>query len=216
MDFEILRERMVKEQLIPRGINDSGILSVFRKIPRHLFVAEEQRNFSYADYPLSIGFGQTISQPFMVALMTQSLNLKDTDKVLEIGTGSGYQTAILSQLCGEVYSIERIKELSERAENILKELGFSNINIKVADGTLGWEEFSPFDAIVITAAAPEIPEHLLKQLKIDGRMLLPLGAGLSQMLTLISRTKTGMEKKDICPCVFVRLIGKYGWKNNGN
>ncbi len=216
MDFETLRNRMVEEQLIARGINDGKVLSVFRRTPRHLFVAEKERNYSYADYPLTIGEGQTISQPFIVALMTESLNLKDTDRVLEIGTGSGYQTAILAQLCKEVYSVERFRELAGRAQSALSELNFSNIHIKEGDGTLGWEEFSPYDDIIITAAAPEIPRDLLKQLKIEGRMVLPLGGALSQMLTLVIKHKSEIEKKEICPCVFVRLIGKYGWRADGN
>lgn len=217
MDFQALRNRMVDEQLILRGISDKKILSVFRQTPRHLFVAEEERQFSYADFPLAIGQGQTISQPFMVALMTQSLNLKQTDTVLEIGTGSGYQAAILAQLCKEVFSIERFKELAEKAKKVLEDLHFSNINIKVGDGTLGWEEFSVFDAIVITAVSPEIPENLLKQLKIDGRMILPLAdRAFGQMLTLVVKSNSGIEKKDICPCVFVPLVGKYGFKNHGN
>ncbi len=216
MDFEVLRNRMVDEQFVPRGINNERVLAVFKKTPRHIFVSEEQRDFSYADYPLSIGEGQTISQPFMVALMTQTLDLKESDRVLEIGTGSGYQTAVLAQLCREVYSIERFKELAEKARSALSQLHFSNINIKVGDGTLGWEEFSPFDGIIITAAAPAIPESLLKQLNIGGRMVLPLGGTFSQMLTLVTKFKSGIEKKDICACVFVPLVGKYGWKSHGN
>ncbi len=207
---------MVNEQLIPRGIDDERVLSVFREVPRHLFVPLEQRNSSYADFPLSIGSGQTISQPFMVALMTQVLNLKESDKVLEIGTGSGYQTAILANLCHQVYSIERFEELAKKAEDILSELGFSNVSIKTGDGTLGWKEFSPFDAVIITAAAPEIPADLLEQLKINGRMALPLGDLMSQMFTLVTKTQSGIEKKDICPCVFVRLVGKGGWRKDGN
>ncbi|MDP2938846.1 MAG: protein-L-isoaspartate(D-aspartate) O-methyltransferase [Candidatus Omnitrophota bacterium] len=216
MEFEILRNRMVDEQLIPRGINDNEVLNAFRNTPRHLFVPDEQKTSAYADFPLPIGNGQTISQPFIVALMTQSLNLKENDKVLEIGTGSGYQTAILAQLCEKVYSIERFDDLAEKAKKILQELDFSNITIKTGDGTLGWEEFSPFDAIIITAATPQVPQILLKQLKINGRMILPLGGVLSQMLTLIIKQKLGMETKDICPCVFVRLVGKYGWGNDGS
>ncbi len=203
---------MVEEQLITRGIDDKRVLSVFRKVGRHLFVPPEQNNSAYSDFPLNIGFGQTISQPFIVALMTQVLGLKETDKVLEIGTGSGYQTAILASLCRQVYSIERFEELAKKATNILSEIGFSNVAIKEGDGTLGWKEFSPFDAIIITAAAPEVPEGLLEQLKINGRMVLPLGGLMSQMLTLLIKTKAGIEKKDICSCVFVPLVGKGGWR----
>ena len=148
--------------------------------------------------------------------MTQALSLRATDKVLEIGTGSGYQTAILAQLCQQVYSVERVEELAENAKNVLAQLHFHNAYIKVGDGTLGWEEFAPFDAIIITAASPEVPESLLKQLKTTGRMILPLGGSLSQMLTFITKHPSGIETKDICPCVFVKLIGQHGWKNNGN
>lgn len=212
MDLVALRNRMVDEQLIPRGISDKKVLEVFRKTPRHLFVPDKEINFSYEDYPLSIGHGQTISQPFIVALMTQELNLEATDKVLEIGTGSGYQAAILAQLCQEVYSVERIKELAENAKIVLEKLNLNNIHIKVDDGTLGWEELAPFDKIIITAASPEIPQDLLKQLKTEGELMLPLGGSFSQMLTLVIKGKSGVETKDICPCVFVKLIGEHGWK----
>ena len=213
MDYEILRERMVREQLIPRGIKNQKVLDAFRKVERHKFIPENLRNSAYADFPVPIGEGQTISQPYIVALMTECLNLNGQDKVLEIGTGSGYQAAILAELAGEVYTIERFETLAKRAEAILNELGYTNIKIKVGDGTLGWEEAAPFDKIIITAASPQIPLPLTEQLRENGKLILPLGESFSQVLTLVEKKKGKLEFMDICGCIFVPLVGKYAWKN---
>jgi protein-L-isoaspartate(D-aspartate) O-methyltransferase len=212
MDFEVLRKRMVKEQLESRGIDDPGVLSVMSCILRHEFIPTEYLGNAYADYPLSIGEGQTISQPFMVALMTQSLNLTGKEKVLEIGTGSGYQAAILAKLSKEVYSVERIKSLADAADARLKNMGVENVKIKVGDGTLGWEEFAPYDRIIVTAAAPQVSPALIEQLKDGGFLLIPLGGTLSQMLTCLCKQGKKIESEDICACVFVPLVGQYGWK----
>lgn len=211
MDFEILRNKMVRGQLIPRAINDKKVIAAFYKVPRHEFVGREHINISYADHPVSIGCNQTISQPFIVALMTQVLDLKGHERVLEIGTGSGYQTAILAETCKEVYSIERFRELSNKAIEVLNRLGYSNIKIKVGDGTEGWKEFSPFEGIIVTAAAPDIPQSLTEQLNDGGKMVIPIGGHFSQMLTLVEKSEDKILTKDICACVFVPLVGKHGW-----
>jgi protein-L-isoaspartate(D-aspartate) O-methyltransferase len=211
MDFQKLREEMVQEQLIPRDICDKKVLDVFRKVPRHRFVSEDLQSSAYADYPLPIGENQTISQPYMVALMTQLLELTGEEKILEIGTGSGYQAAILAELSKTVYSIERIPSLAEKAKKILNELGYKNVHIKVEDGTLGWQEFSPFDAIIVTAASPDIPETLINQLTDRGKFVIPVGAAFGQTLVLVEKIKGKIITKNICGCVFVPLIGKYGY-----
>ncbi len=213
MDYETLRKRMVEEQLIPRGIKDPRVLNAFYKIERHKFIPENLRNTAYADFPLPIGEGQTISQPYIVALMTECLGLTGREKVLEIGTGSGYQTAILAELAGEVYSIERFESLAERAQTFLGELGYKNIKIRVGDGTMGWEEARPFDRIIITAASPKVPLPLLDQLADNGKLILPLGESFSQVLTLVEKKDGKLKSIDICGCVFVPLIGKHGWSN---
>jgi len=212
MNYEILRKRMAEEQLIPRGIKNQRVLDAFRKIERHKFIPEDLRSSSYADFPVPIGEGQTISQPYIVALMTECLSLTGQEKVLEIGTGSGYQTAILAELAKEVYSIERFERLAKSAEKIVNELGYTNIKIKVGDGTLGWEEEAPFDRIIITAASPRIPLPLTEQLKENGKLILPLGESFSQVLTLVEKKKDRLESIQVCGCVFVPLVGKYGWK----
>jgi len=211
MDYQALRDEMVQSQLVRRDIQDKKVLEVFRKVPRHKFVPEDMQSSAYADYPLPIGANQTISQPYMVALMTQLLDLKPEDKVLEIGTGSGYQTAILAELAKEVYSVERISSLAETAEKVLKELGYKNVKIKVDDGSLGWEEFLPFNAIIVTAASPEIPEALINQLADKGRLVMPVGGGFGQTLVLATKSKGKIQTRNICGCVFVPLIGKYGY-----
>lgn len=212
MDYATLRRRMVEEQLIGRGITNARVLEAFIKVERHRFIAQELSNNAYADYPLPIGEGQTISQPYMVALMTETLNLSGGEKVLEVGTGSGYQAAILAELTKEVYSVERFESLARNAELILNELGYKNIKILVGDGTLGWPEEAPFDRIIITAASPRIPSPLLEQLKEDGKLLLPLGESFSQVLTLVEKKNGNFESTPICGCVFVPLVGKYGWR----
>lgn len=211
-EFKNERGQMVQEQLIPRGITDKRVLEAFRKVARHKFLPQIHIDQAYGDYPVNIGEGQTISQPYMVALMSQCLEVKETDKVLEIGTGSGYQVAILAELVDKVYTVERFSVLSKRAQRILKDLGYANIELKVGDGSLGWKEFAPYDGIIVTCAAPSIPEPLKEQLKENGKLVIPIGGGFSQTLTVIRRQKGGLTEEDICGCVFVPLLGKYGWK----
>lgn len=214
MDYKIQRERMITEQLIPRGIKDPLVLGAFSKVERHKFVPEKFEAAAYADHPLPVGEGQTISQPYMVALMTEKLALTGRERVLEIGTGSGYQAAILAEIAREVYSIERFEILANNAKVALEELGYKNIRIKVGDGTLGWEECAPFDRIIITAGAPHIPKSLVSQLNAGGKMVLPVGGSFSQVLTLIEKREDEFTAQDICGCVFVPLVGKDGWKKD--
>jgi len=214
LDYKELREEMVKKQLITRGIEDERVLEVFRRLKREKFVPPEARKDAYEDFPLPIGEGQTISQPYMTALMTQRLELKGEEKVLEIGTGSGYQTAILAELSKEVYSVERISSLAQGAKRLLRKLGYTNIRILVTDGTLGWEEFSPYDRILVTAGAKEVPAPLLAQLKNGGIMVIPVGDIYSQELEVIRKEKDNIRTKTVEKCVFVPLIGMYGWKEN--
>ena len=213
MEFPSSRLKMVKEQLITRGIKDQRVLTAMRKIPRHLFVPEALRSKAYGDHPLPIGEGQTISQPYMVAFMVETLELKGTERVLEIGTGSGYQTAVLAELSEKVYSIERIKTLALKARELIEGLGYINILMRIADGSYGWSEDAPFDRIIISAASPTIPEPLLSQLKDKGIMIVPLGTETSQ--TLVKVIKDGERKRVITlsPCFFVKMIGQHGWKN---
>lgn len=212
MDYAVLRKRMVEEQLIARGIKDQKVIDVFMKIERHKFVPEELHPTAYADFPISIGENQTISQPYIVALMTESLALSGREKVLEIGTGSGYQTALLAELAKEVYSIERFTSLAKRAEGLLiDELGYKNIRIKCGDGTLGWPEALPFDRMIITAACPNIPLPLIDQLADNGRLILPQGETFSQVLSLFTKVDHKFTSTKICDCVFVPLVGKYGF-----
>jgi len=209
MDYSVLRKRMVEEQLIPRGIKTPRVLDAFYKVERHKFIPEALRTSAYADFPVPIGEGQTISQPYIVALMTECLDLKGEEKVLEIGTGSGYQAAILAELVREVYTVERFEVLAKGAESVFNELGYKNITIKVSDGTLGWTEVAPFDRIIITAASPRIPLPLTEQLKESGKLILPLGESFSQVLTVAEKKKGRFESVEVCGCVFVPLIGKY-------
>jgi protein-L-isoaspartate(D-aspartate) O-methyltransferase len=203
---------MVEEQIIERGISDLRVIEAMRHVPRHEFVLPQDVNSAYVDSPVSIGEGQTISQPYMVALMTQTLQLKAKDRILEIGTGSGYQTAILAELCAEVYTIEKIKNLAERAEDTLQRLNYHNIKFKIGDGTQGWGEGVLFDAIMVTAASPAPLEHLLDELRQEGRMAIPIGDKHSQTLTLLTKSEHQIETKGICQCVFVPLLGEYGWR----
>jgi len=202
---------MVKKQLIPRGIKDERILTAFLQVPRERFVPEEVREDAYGDFPLSIGEGQTISQPYMVALMTQCLDLKGKEKVLEIGTGSGYQTAILAELSREVYSVERIRIFAQRAGELLRKLKYNNVKILVGNGTLGWKEFSPYDRIIVTAGTKDIPPSLIHQLKEDGVMVIPVGDVHSQDLKVLQKKKEEIITQAVERCIFVPLIGKYGW-----
>ena len=214
MDYKRLRQGMVKDQLIARGISDERVLAVFYKVEREKFVPSDLRKDAYGDFPLSIGEGQTISQPYMVALMTQSLELKGCERVLEIGTGSGYQTAILTELSEEVYSVERIKSLAQKAKSLLKKLGYSKVKTFVSDGTMGWEEFSPYDRILVTAGAKQVPQPLVNQLKDEGIMVIPVGSVYSQELRVIRKKKGRVRSTTVERCVFVPLIGKYGWSEN--
>jgi protein-L-isoaspartate(D-aspartate) O-methyltransferase len=212
IDFAKLREEMVIHQIANRGVSDPGVLQAFRSVPRHLFVPEEKRHLAYEDYPLPIGKEQTISQPYIVALMTESSGIQKGDKVLEIGTGSGYQAAILSYLGAQVYSIERIAFLAETAKELLVSLGY-NANVMVGDGTLGWSKDAPYDKIIVTAAAPSIPLPWIEQLKLGGRIVVPLGGSFGQDLTLaIKVSPDNLKTSVICSCLFVPLIGKYGYK----
>jgi len=213
IDLPKVRLKMVEEQIVSRGIKDPRVIAAMKKVPRHLFVEEALQSQAYSDHPLPIGEKQTISQPYMVALMTEALQLKEKEKVLEIGAGSGYQTAILAELAEKVFSIERIRSLAIKARQLLYELGYFNVEIKIFDGTHGWMEEAPFDAIIVTAGAPDIPQPLLDQLAIDGRLVIPVGDAYAQDLMRMTKTKEGMKKEDLGGCRFVKLIGKYGWEN---
>ena len=212
MEFEALRNKMVDTQIIARGIRDPQVIEAMRQVPRHEFIPDQYQRQAYDDMPIPIGEGQTISQPYMVALMTEALNLEKIHSVLEIGTGSGYQAAILAEMAKEVYTIERIPGLAARAEKTLEKLGYKNIHIKVADGTTGWPG-KEFDAIAVTAASPQVIDTLVAQLKDGGRLIAPIGGKFGQTLTLY--TKKGQEVKtdEMCKVVFVPLVGKFGWKN---
>jgi protein-L-isoaspartate(D-aspartate) O-methyltransferase len=210
MAFEEQRRRMVSEQLEARGITASRVLSAFLKVPRHRFVPEAWQHEAYADHPLPIGVGQTISQPYMVALMTQLLRLQGHERVLEIGTGSGYQVAILAELALEVYSVERLPELVQDAKLRLSALGYSNVHLTVGNGSPGWPEHAPYDGILVTAAAPRVPPPLLTQLADQGRLVIPIGDGDAQTLTLIEKRGNALQRTPIITCVFVPLHGHYG------
>ena len=204
---------MVEEQIISRGIRDSEVIEAMKKVPRHLFVEEALQSQGYSDHPLPIGEKQTISQPYMVALMTEALQLVGKEKVLEIGAGSGYQTAILAELGERVFSIERIRSLAIRARKLLYELGYFNFEIKIFDGTYGWVEEGPFDSIIVTAGAPDIPQPLIDQLTIGGRLVIPVGDAFVQDLIRITKTGEGIKREDLGGCRFVKLIGRYGWED---
>ncbi|MEW6571611.1 MAG: protein-L-isoaspartate(D-aspartate) O-methyltransferase [Nitrospirota bacterium] len=203
---------MVKTQLLPRGIKDRRVLDAMKKVPRHIFVEKHDQHRAYEDMALSIGEGQTISQPYMVAIMTELLELKGNEKVLEIGTGSGYQTAILAELAKEVFTVEYIASLAEKAREKFETLGYQNIHVAVADGTLGWPEKAPFDRIVVTAGAPKIPDPLLEQTAEGGIIVAPVGDRISQQLLRVKKVGGRLLTQQHIPCVFVPLLGKYGWK----
>jgi len=209
--YLLQRQRMVADQLARRGIQNPRVLRALEKIPRHCFVEEALAGRAYGDHPLPIGEGQTISQPYMVALMTESLGLTGHERVLEIGTGSGYQTAVLAELCDKVYSVERLKSLADRAIRVLDSLAYYNVLVRVGDGTLGWREEAPFDAIIVTAGAPAIPSILMEQLALSGRVVLPVGDAFSQTLQKGTRTDLGIHWQDLGGCVFVKLVGQHGW-----
>jgi protein-L-isoaspartate(D-aspartate) O-methyltransferase len=213
--YQDTRQRMVETQIARRGVTDPRVLAAMRRVPRHRFIPSHLWDQAYHDYPLPIGEDQTISQPYIVALMTEMLELKPTDKVLEIGTGSGYQAAILAELAAQVFTIDRVASLLARAERLLQELGYTNIRTRVGDGTKGWPEEMPFDAIIVTAGAPKIPRPLTEQLALGGRLVIPVGDRWSQTLTLVRRTPEGLKSEYHGGCRFVRLIGEYGWQEGG-
>ena len=202
------RERMVEAQIEARGVKDKRVLSAMRKVPRHLFIPENMRPYAYQDEPLLIGEGQTISQPYIVAYMSESLRLMGDEAVLEVGTGSGYQAAILAEVAKEVFSVELVETLSLRAQEVLRELGYENIHFKIGDGTLGWKEYAPYDAIMVTAAPAHVPKALQEQLKIGGRMVIPVGSAF-QELVLITREKRKFKKRKLLPVRFVPLISTH-------
>lgn len=211
--FEIARKRMVQEQIMARGISSPQLIETLLTIPRHLFVQEAMADQAYNDTALPIGEKQTISQPYMVALMTELLELKAQDHVLEIGTGSGYQTAVLASLCRRVWTIERIRPLAMQARKALDALHLLNVNIKVGDGTLGWPEEAPFDAILVTAGAPAVPEALAQQLAPGGRLVIPVGNETSQTILRIRKEADGsLTSETGVGCRFVPLIGQQGWQ----
>jgi protein-L-isoaspartate(D-aspartate) O-methyltransferase len=215
IDYPELRRRMVQTQLIPRGIGDERVLEAMEKVPRHLFVGEDVRFAAYDDSALQIGEGQTISQPYMVAIMSQLLELRGIEKVLEIGTGSGYQTAVLAELSGEVFSIERLAGLSSRAGERLAALGYDNVTLRTGDGTLGWPEEAPFERILITAGTPDIPETVPGQLGDGGIIVAPVGSMFSQQLVKTRRSGRKFKSERHTPCVFVPLVGEHGWGSSG-
>lgn len=207
------RENMIQRQIIGRGVKDPRVIEAMKTVPRHVFVDKTYYHQAYGDYPLPIGCGQTISQPYMVAKMTELLELSSGDHVLEIGTGSGYQTAVLAYLCKIVYTIERISELQRYAKERLKGLGFGNISYMVGDGSLGWPECAPFDAIMVTAGAPDIPDPLLKQLADKGRMVIPVGDHGYQVLNFVRKQKGRLFREPLFECTFVPLVGKASWQD---
>lgn len=205
---------MVDEQLIPRSITDHETLEAMRKVPRHLFVEDAMQDQAYGDFPLPIGRGQTISQPYIVALMTQALNLKGHESVLEIGTGSGYQAAILSRICEKVYTVERIDSLLVQARKVFDSLHYLNILTKLDDGTHGWPEYSPYDAIIVTAGGPKIPEPLLEQLADPGTLVIPVGDRGVQDLRRVTKKDGQVTEETIEYVRFVNLIGDHGWQKD--
>jgi protein-L-isoaspartate(D-aspartate) O-methyltransferase len=211
-DYAWARERMVQEQILARGIADSRVIAAMRKIPRHLFVDPGLVNRAYDDTALPIGDKQTLSQPYMAARMTESLALSGVEKVLEVGTGSGYQTALCAELCFNVFSVEKLRPLSRKARSLLDRLEYQNIALHVGDGTIGWSEHAPYDAIIVTAGAPKAPRPLLEQLSEGGRLVIPVGDEQGQTLLQVRRTRAGYKETMLGDCKFVKLLGKYGWR----
>ncbi len=208
------REKMVEKQLEGRGITDPKVLWAMHTVPRHLFVSEALMDQAYGDFPLPVGEQQTISQPYIVAEMTQALRVDKNDRVLEIGTGSGYQAAVLAQIVDRVYTIERIHSLYVKARSLFDRLGYYNIVTRYSDGTAGWADKAPFDAIIVTAGAPQIPSGLIQQLAKGGRLVAPIGTEHSQKLIQLYNNEQGISINDLGECRFVKLIGRYGWKND--
>lgn len=209
--FERQRRQLI-EAIADQGIDDLEVLRAFDLVPRHLFVPESVQHRAYEDAPLPIGFQQTASQPSLQALYLKLLKLQPTDRVLEIGTGSGYQTALLGHLAGHVYSIERIRELSQRARAVIDQLRIPNVALLVGDGTIGWSRYAPYDAILVGAGAPSVPQALIDQLSMGGRMLIPIGTLDEQQLTMVRKTEEGITTEEVARCIFVPLLGKYGWQ----
>jgi protein-L-isoaspartate(D-aspartate) O-methyltransferase len=205
---------MVEEQVAARGVTDPAVLAALRRVPRHRFVQEALQDRAYGDHPLPIGEEQTISQPYIVARMIELLDLRGSEKVLEIGTGTGYQAVVLSKLCAKVFSIERVNELALRAAELLRELKIYNVSVKVFDGTYGWSDQAPFDRIVVAAAAPAVPDPLVQQLARGGKMIIPLGAEGKQRLARVTRVGTGTQIEDCGAAEFVPLVGKFGWQGS--
>jgi protein-L-isoaspartate(D-aspartate) O-methyltransferase len=205
--FEQARERMVSEQIEARGVRDARVLAAMRRVPRHEFVPVEQRAYAYEDRPLSIGYGQTISQPYIVAVMSEALELDGSEKVLEIGTGSGYQAAVLAELAAEVYTIEIVEPLASRAASDLKRLGFEKLHVRAGDGYRGWPEAAPFDAVIVTAAPDHVPQPLVDQLAVGGRLVIPVGR-MFQELVLITRDEQGVRHEDLLAVRFVPMVGE--------
>jgi protein-L-isoaspartate(D-aspartate) O-methyltransferase len=215
-DFSVARRRMVEQQISGRGITDAGVVDAMLTVPRHLFVEKGLEDQAYSDFPLPIGHKQTISQPFIVAYMTEALQLEGGERVLEIGTGSGYQAAVLAKLVRHVYTVERISDLARAARKALDTIGAYNVHIKVDDGTCGWSEQAPFDAIITTAGAPEIPDALKQQLEVGGRLVIPVGDQGKQVLKRVKRLSDNeFSEESLLDCRFVPLIGKFGWSNEG-
>jgi protein-L-isoaspartate(D-aspartate) O-methyltransferase len=208
--FERQRRQLI-ETIRDRGISDLEVLRAFDLVPRHLFVPESVRHRAYDDAALPIGFGQTASQPSLQALYLQTLRIQPTDRVLEVGTGTGFQTALLAHLARHVYSVERVRELSARARTLLDSLRLTNVALLVGDGTIGWSRYAPYDAILVAAGGPSVPQPLIDQLAPGGRMLVPVGDRTLQKLTLVSRTEEGVSMKAVSDCVFVPLVGRFGW-----
>jgi len=215
MNFDISRRKMVETQIVARGVKDRRVIEAMLRVPRHLFVQEAMAGQAYSDNSLPIGEKQTISQPHMVALMSEMLELKGVERVLEIGTGSGYQAAVLSHLARRVYTIERIPTLASRSRKLFDSLGLTNISMKIDDGTIGWETEGPFDAIIVTAGAPDIPNALIEQLAVGGCMVIPVGDQQDQVLHRVRKMEDGtvMQEKSV-PCRFVKLIGRDGWSQD--
>lgn len=211
--YQRLRDEMVERQIKARGIADDRVLEAMRRVPRHLFVPKAERSSSYEDMPLPVGEGQTISQPYMVAWMTDLMDLSGAEKVLEVGTGTGYQTALLGLLAREVYSIERIGELARTAKERLERLGFENIQVFTGDGSRGLAEYAPYDAIIVTAGSPRVPAALVEQLADPGRLVIPVGATSMQMLTVVEKEGGEVTTREAGSCVFVPLVGKFGWRD---
>lgn len=210
-EWRLERDRMVEEQIISRGVRDPRVLEAMRKVPRHLFVEKNYQHQAYSDYPLPIGHGQTISQPYMVAVMTELLALTGKESVLELGTGSGYQTAVLGLLCSRVFTIERIAALGSGARRRLEELGFQNVFFVTGDGSVGWPDYAPYAGIIVTAGAPDIPKPLLEQLADGGRLVIPVGNEMEQTLNVVYRQRGNYIRKEMLECSFVPLVGKESW-----